>query len=506
MRSSAASATKSKPTTLLAEPFTPYAEPWKPHAGQKKGVKFLLEHGAAGIFADPGVGKTSIAYGAFKILKKQGLASKMLVIAPLKPCYLVWPKERDKWKDFNHFRVEVLHGPKKEEALNRDADIYIVNPDGLDWLLGCTRIKLPSGRVAVTVDLKRFKSFGFDVLCVDELSKFKHIQSGRFKALKQVIGTFGRRWGLTGSPAANGLMDLFGQCYILDMGRTFGAYITKFRSQYFVPSYDGFGYLMRHGAEKEIYDRLRPLVLRLAAEDYVDMPDVVLNKIKFKLPDKAQKIYDELEQDLVAKLDGGVVTASTAAVAMIKCRQVASGGLYLDGRLATMDDPSPKRERKWQHIHDEKTDLLEDLVEELQGTPLLVAYDFAHDLDRLRKRFGKLFRVIGAGSTSAADAETEKLWNQGKLPLLFGHPMSVGHGLNLQQAGNHVAWYSLTWDYELYDQFNRRVRRQGNKHQTVFIHHLMAEDTVDEDMYYALLHKQRGQNALFKALLERRRK
>jgi SNF2 family DNA or RNA helicase len=468
-------------------------------------MKFLLEHAAAGLFADPGCRKTSITYGAFKILRKKGLARKMLVIAPLRVARLVWPAEARKWAEFNDLRVEVLHGPKKSEALARDADVYVVNYDGLSWLLGATTSKTPSGRVSVSVDLKAFAKLGFDTLVCDEISKLKSHQSGRHKAVKAISGTFARRWGLTGSPAANGLEGLFGQILILDQGRSFGPYITHYRAKYFLPSYDGFGYVLRKGAEEEIYARLRPLVLRLEATDLPALVEVVT---RFDLPPDARKIYDTMEEIMIARLGEEVVVAANAGVASIKCRQIANGGLYRDPDVEKLLR-GRKAEREWVNLHDAKTDLVEELLDELQGKPLLVAYDFRHDLDRLRKRFGKredlVFEgdlpILGAGVTPRREAAIEAAWNRGELPLLLGHPQSVGHGLNLQGSGNaHVAFYAGTFDEELHDQFLRRVRRNGNTAARVFAHYLLARDTVDEVMFWAVRAKERNQKKLLDAL------
>lgn len=495
------SAMTSKSTTIETPRSLLSEEPskWLPNADQRRGVKFLLEHAAAGVFADPGVGKTSIVYAALKILKKRGLFRKALVIAPLRVSRLVWPAERDKWVDFHDLKVEVLWGPRKAEALRRDADVYVINYEGLDWLLGAERSKSPkTNRVRVTVDLERFKSFGFDTLICDELSKLKHHGSGRHKAVKAIIGTFGRRWGLTGSPAANGLEGLFGQIYILDQGRSFGQYITHFRHQYFLPSYDGYGYILQNGAQQKIYERLRPLVIRLEA---VDLPDVVDNVIRFDLPDEARRIYDQMEDLMIANLDGKeIVRAANAGVASIKCRQVVNGGIYLDPDVTRLLRLK-KSEREWMDLHDEKVNLVEELIEELQGKPLLVAYDFEHDLDRLRRRFGKDVPVLGSGVSAKKEAAIEAAWNRGELPLLLGHPQSIGHGLNMQGSGNHhVCIHSGTFDFELYDQFIRRVRRRGNSAARVFVHHLIARKTVDEVMFWAIRAKDKTQRDLLDAL------
>lgn len=489
---------------MQTELFKPSAKPWQPHAYQKKAVKYLLEHAAAALFLDPGLGKTSITLAAIKLLKQKKVLDKVLLIAPLRVCYSVWPKEVEKWQDFHGLRVQVLHGSKKDEALKADADVYVINPEGFEWLLQVKKTKTPSGKTKVDVDLRRWKALGFDTLVVDELSKFKHVATNRFKALKLVLGTFSRRWGLTGSPASNGLLDLFGQCFVLDQGRTLGPYISHYRMKYFVPSHDGFNWTIRDGAEDEIYERLAPLALRMAADDYLDMPALIENNIRVDLPSDVMQVYDRLENDLIAKLDNKLVVASNAAAASMKCRQVANGGIYLDPEVEALVK-LPKSKREWANLHTEKVDALAELIEELQGSPLLVAYDFEHDLDRLRERLGKDIPYIGGGVTAKRSAELEKAWNAGQLPVLFGHPQAMAHGLNLQEMGHHVCWHSLTWDYELYDQFIRRVLRQGNKSKKVFVHHIIARGTVDEVVLAAVKSKRRGQNALFDALKKLRK-
>lgn len=487
--------------TMKSMLLKPSSVDWTPHAYQKKAVKFLIEHAASALFLDPGLGKTSITLAAIKVLKKKNLISKVLLIAPLRVCYSVWPSEIQKWSDFSGLKIEILHGPKKEQALARDADIYIINPEGLEWLLQVEKTKTisRSGRVvaSINVDLRRWKQLEFDTLVVDELSKFKNTSANRFKAIKCVLHTFQRRWGLTGSPAANGLLNLFGQCYILDEGRTLGRYITHYRMKYFIPTADGFGWIIRQGAQDEIYERLTPLALRMSAEDYLEMPEVIENNIYVDLPAKVMDVYKQLEEDLITKIESNIIVASNAGVASGKCRQVANGGIYLNQEVLALVK-LPKSQREWVDLHDQKTDALEELVDELQGSPLLVAYDFDHDLHRLKARFPD---AVFAGDYQMKDFKVlETRWNNGDIPLMFGHPQSLGHGLNLQQAGNHVAWHSMTWDYELYDQFNRRVLRQGNKKKRIFIHHILAKGTVDHIMLASIKAKAKGQNALFDAL------
>lgn len=480
---------------------------WNPHAYMKKAVKFLLEHACAALFLDPGLGKTSITLAALLLLFKRKLINKVLIVAPLRVAGSTWPREMEKWLDFRGLRAVILHGPKKDQLLREEADIYIINFEGLEWLLNVTKKKNSKGKTVVDVDVKRFKKLGFDVLVVDELSKLKNTQTVRFKALKLVLHTFGRRWGLTGSPAANGLLDLFGQTFVLDMGNALGKYITHYRQEYFVPSRDGYNWELAEGSEAKIYKALSPLVLRMAAKDYLDLPTEIPNNIFVDLPPEARRIYDELEDDLIAAIESGEVVAANSAVAINKLRQVASGGVYLTPDITEL--VKKRGAREYAHLHHEKTDALCDLIDELQGSPILVAYDFAHDLERIREKLDADVPYIGGGVSLKRSRELERQWNAGKLPYLFAHPASIAHGLNLQEAGHHVGWYTPTWNYEEYDQFIKRVLRQGNTSRRVFVHHFLARDTVDEyAVMPAIYRKRRGQNALFDGLkeLQRRRR
>lgn len=462
---------------------------WTPHSYQKKAVDFLLSNKSAALFLDPGLGKTSITLDAIKTLKKNKEVNKILLIAPLRCCSAVWQAEIQKWANFNHLRVVILHGPLKEKRLSDKADIYIVNPEGVDWLLG---IRRGARRI---LNKERWDKLNFDMLVIDELSKFKHADTSRFKSLKLVLHTFNRRWGLTGSPASNGLINLFGQCYVLDLGEALGKNITKYRTDYFLQDYNGFGWRIRDGSEREIYKKIAPLALRMSAEDYLEMPELINNTVVVELPREAMKTYKALEDELIAIIGGNEIVAKNAAAMTVKCRQVANGGVYLD--VAPFSAGTKREELV---IHEKKLDALEDLINELQGEPLLVAYEFGHDLTRLLKRFGAKTPYIGGGISIEKTNEIAKLWNAGKIPLLLGHPQAMAHGLNLQEVGHHIAWHSLTWDFELYDQFIRRVLRQGNKSKKVFVHHIVAKNTIDEIVLKALGQKKKGQDALFDAL------
>ena len=469
---------------MLVERVKPEAVEWVPHDYQKNAIKFLLEHACAGLFLDPGLGKTSISLAAFKILKNKLMARGALVVAPLRVCYSVWPREVSKWEGFEHLKVVVLHGGQKEQALKEKADIYVINPEGLEWLFSNNR----------------FKMLDVDTLIIDESSKFKHTNTRRYKTLRPVLHKFARRWILTGTPAPNGLLDLFGQIYILDMGRSFSPYITKFRQEFFTQTgFGGYTWVPKRGTEERIHELLRPLVLRLEASDYLNLPQLVIDFIEVELPPKARKIYDDLENIMMAELENAeIVTALSAAAASMKCRHVANGGIYRQLEVA----PATTSE-EWEHLHNEKTAALCDLVDELNGQPVLVAYEFRHDLDRIRRALPKA--VYAADYSAKKFPEIEAAWNAGEIDVLVGQPQSVGHGLNLQgRNAEHVCWYSQIWDLEVYEQFIQRVLRQGNKALRVFVHHIVAKNTVDQAVIRALKGKAKVQNRLLSALKDYR--
>jgi len=478
-------------------------EKWKPKPYMAKAKRFMVKRLYAALFLDPGLGKTAITLAALSDLMKKGEVSKVLIIAPLNVCYSVWPNEIEKWSNFNHLKITILHGPHKEARLSDNSDIFVINPEGLDWLLDITKEKKPGAKKAkIKVNFRRWAGFRFDTLVVDELTKFKETNTDRFRAVKLVLPSFYRRYGLTGSPVAEGLIRLFGQCYMLDLGAALGKFITHFRQKYFMPSFDGFGWDLQEGAEERIYKKVAPLALRMSAKDYLDLPKLIANPIRLEMPPEAREVYDKLENKLVVKLNEGVIVPKTAGAASMKCRQVASGGVYLDDEIAAMVGGvlAKKAKREWVNLHTTKVDALADLIEELQGSPILVAYDFEHDLDRLRARFGKDLPYIGSGVSAKKAKEIEQAWNRGELPFLFGHPRSMAHGLNLQESGYHICWHTLNPSFELFDQFIRRVYRQGIKAPHVFVHKLIMKDTVDEVIDMALSSKESGQEAFFKAL------
>ena len=489
------------------------SRPWTPRDYQLDGIKFLLEHACAGLFLRPGLGKSSITLAALTILKKRSMLGKVLLVAPLRPVYDVWPGEIEKWLDFNHLTYAICHEASRaemEKICRQDVDIVLINPEGLESMLD-PEVHVKHKMVMDPITMKlvekeykdkvvnrtRFKKLGFSMLIVDELSKFKHHDTQRFKMLKQVLDTFDRRWGLTGSPAANGLLDLFGQCFILDMGNALGRYVTHYRRAYFDSDRYQHKWTLRPGADQLIYERIKPLVLQMGYE-HLKMPDLLVNDIYVDLPDDVMRFYLKMEVLFTASLEQGRVTALTAAAASTKIRQIASGGVYLDPEVLANGLQAPKSERKWVNLHSAKTDALRDLVDELQGDPLLVAYDFEHDLDRLRSKFkeGEFAEDYGMKEFRGLT----KRWNSGAVPMLFGHPASIGHGLNLQGASGNVCWHTPTWNRDHYDQFTDRVWRQGNERPSVTVHRIIARNTIDEVIIGSCDSKGTVEEALFTGL------
>lgn len=446
---------------------------YNPHEYQKDGIKFLLQYACAGLLLDPGLGKTSITFAAFRILRKAGLVKKMLVVAPLRPAHSVWPREAQKWDEFRDIRVCVLHGPDKDHKLRAPYDVFVINPEGLSWLF----------------EELRGKPFPFDMLVVDESTKFKHTDTKRFKCLRPHLNSFKRRVILTGSFAPNGLLDIFGQVFIMDLGNSLGRFITHYRNTYFnTTGFGGYTYVPKQGAAEAIYAKIAPLTMRMAAKDYLQLPELLFNTILIDLPPLARKVYDQMEELMLAELDGETIVAANAAVATAKCRQIANGGIY-SGDL-----------HESQNIHSAKTDAVVDLVEELGGKPALIAYEFKHDLERLQAAFPGAPH-LGGGVTAKKQREVEDAWNAGNIQVLLAQPQSVAHGLNLQGVGAAVVFHSLTYNLEEYEQLIRRVWRQGQK-ERVMVHHIVARDTVDQAILKAIARKDHTQQSLLSALRE----
>lgn len=446
---------------------------WEPRQYQRHSVKQLLAHPHHGLLIEPGLGKTSITLEALRLLRKGGLVDRALVVAPLRVCHEVWPRELKKWAQFQALQYRILHGSSKTLDDADGVDVFLINPEGLGWLASV---------------LSKRRHWPFDWLIVDESTKFKHTNTSRFKLLRNLLPHFTRRTILTGTPTPNGLLDLFGQVYLIDSGRALGRFITHYRNEFFYPSgYGGYTWTPQQDAEQRILERVRPITTTLLAKDWLELPERIDNVIRVKLPDSARQVYAQMEQELIARLERGDIVAANAAVATAKCRQVANGGVYDDARNV-------------HQLHEAKVDAIESIVDELQGSPLLVLYHYEHDLERLRKRFPQAVALHGGQSTRATK-EAINAWNAGA-PLLLAQAETVYHGLNLQEgAGHTVAWFGITWDFEVYDQAVKRIWRSGQKSRRVVVHHVLAEATIDELMFDVVVGgKQASQRRVLEAL------
>jgi SNF2 family DNA or RNA helicase len=399
-------------------------------------------------------------------------AHRILVIAPLRVARDTWPDELHKWEHLSDLRLSVAVGTETERkaALQAKADIYVINRENVVWLIEDSGIP-----------------FDFDTLVVDELSSFKNHQTKRFRSLMKVRPKVVRIIGLTGTPSSNGLMDLWAEYRLLDMGQRLGRFIGQYRSTYFTPDKRNgqviFSYKPLPFAEKEIYAKIADITISMKSTDHLIMPDLVTAEYPVKLSDKERERYDELRQDLVLKLAGGDVTAANAAALSGKLCQMANGAVYGDDGTV-------------HYIHDRKLDALEDLIEAANGKPVLVAYWFKHDLERISARLKD--RHISFTKLDTSDSIAS--WNEGQWPVALIHPASAGHGLNLQSGGSTIIWFGLTWSLELYQQANARLWRQGQKAETVVLHHIIAKDTIDERVMKALSAKDKTQTALIDAV------
>lgn len=446
---------------------------YKPHEYQKYAIEFIKKNPIAAILLDMGMGKTSIVLSALNELMYDSFeVTKVLIIAPLRVARNTWSDEIKKWDHLNGIRYSIVVGTAAERlaALKADADIYIINRENVPWLIEDSGMP-----------------FDYDCVVVDELSSFKNWQAKRFKALMKVRPKIRRIVGLTGTPSSNGLMDLFAEFKVLDMGERLGRFISQYRVNYFKPDrMNGpivYTYKLLPGAEERIYDRISDITISMKATDYLDMPELISNEYKVYLDEDERSKYEEMKDELVLQLPGGEITAANAASLSGKLSQLANGAIY-------DDDGSVNA------FHERKLDALEDLIESANGKPILVAYWFKHDLARITERLKKLKVVF---EKLDSDKSIEK-WNAGELQVGLIHPASAGHGLNLQSGGNVIVWFGITWSLELYQQTIARLWRQGQTSGTVTVIHIVTEDTVDERILKALEAKDQTQSALIDAV------
>ncbi|MDG6138181.1 DEAD/DEAH box helicase [Enterococcus faecium] len=440
---------------------------YMPHEYQSYATEFILSHPISAVFLEMGLGKSVITLSAiFDLCLDSFLVCKVLVIAPLRVARDTWPAEINKWDHLKGLSYSVVVGTEKEriDALKKQSTLYIINRENVDWLVHKSGIP-----------------FHFDMVVIDELSSFKSYGAKRFKSLLKVRPSIKRIVGLTGTPSSNGLMDLWAEFRILDLGQRLGRYISHYRNTYFKPDKRNaqiiFSYKLLPGAEEEIYKQISDITISMKSTDYLKMPEYVSNEVFVTLSEKEWKVYSDFKEDMVANLGDEEIDAVNAAVLSGKLLQMANGAVY-------------DSENKAHVIHDKKLDALEDLIEGANGKPVLVAYWYKHDLERIKERFP--VRQI----QSSKDIEA---WNDGKIPIAVIHPASAGHGLNLQSGGSTLIWFGLTWSLELYQQTNARLYRQGQK-DTVIVHHIITKNTIDEDVLLALTKKEKTQDALIDAV------
>ena len=441
-----------------------------PHKYQKYAIDFIKQHNISALLLDMGLGKTAISLTAVNDLMFDSFeVHKVLIIAPLRVARFSWGAEIRKWDQLKNLRYSIIVGTEKERraALQQKADIYIINRENLPWLIENSK-------------------FDYDMVVVDELSSFKNYQAKRFKALMKVRPSVKRIVGLTGTPSSNGLMDLFAEFKLLDMGHRLGRFIGQYRSTYFQPDkMNGmvvYSYKPLPGAEEKIYEKISDITISMKATDHLQMPALISSCYEVELSAAERQKYEQLKKDLVLPIGDDEITAANAAALSGKLCQLANGAIYDDDNKAV-------------RIHDRKLDALEDIIESMNGRPLLVAYWFKHDFDRIAERLSELKVPFSKLDTD----ESIVKWNSGEIPVALIHPASAGHGLNLQSGGSALVWFGITWSLELYQQTVARLWRQGQKH-TVVIQHIITKNTIDENIMAALEKKEHTQTALIEAV------
>ena len=451
---------------------------FKPHDYQRYCIQRMVNEPVLGLFLDMGLGKTVITLTAVNDLRyNRFLVSKVLVIAPKKVAEDTWTREAGKWDHLKLLRIMPVLGSckKRIRALNTPGDVYVLSRDNVQWLVDYYRNGWP-----------------FDMVVIDELSSFKSSRAKRFRKLNMVRSHINRIVGLTGTPAPNGLMDLWAQVYLLDQGSRLGRTITGYRTKYFTPSKRNrdtvFAYELLPGADEQIRTQIQDICISLSAKDYLTLPERMDNVRYIKLDPKAKAAYVEMERKLLLEVDGETIDAASAAVLSNKLLQICNGAVYNEEGQAV-------------EIHDNKIEAFRELIEASQGKPVLVFYNFQHDRERILKCLSKSWLRVGELKSPAVIEQ----WNQKELDVLLAHPASAAYGLNLQAGGSTIVWFGLNWSLELYQQANARLYRQGQK-ENVIIHHLVVEDSRDQDVMTVLADKQATQDSLLESLKARIRK
>ncbi|MET3634107.1 DEAD/DEAH box helicase [Streptococcus porcorum] len=444
------------------------------HNYQVVAKDFIIGHPYAAVILDMGMGKTATTLSAVnELMFDRFEVTKVLVIAPLRVANTVWSDEIEQWAELRNLRYSKIVGTPKQRkvALQKDADIYIVNRENLPWLVEqCSPY------------------FKWDMVVIDELSSFKSWQSKRFKAFMAMRPYMKRIVGLTGTPSSNGLMDLFAEFKVIDGGERLGRFIGEFRSRYFEEGRRNgnivYEYIPMDYAECQIQDKISDITISMKALDYLEMPELISTKKLVRMTDKEKEKYSQFKKEYVlSELDGLEVTAANAASLTNKLVQLSNGAVYSDDHTVVP-------------LHEQKLDALEDILESANGEPVLVAYWFKHDLARIMGRLEKL----KVKSRVLKIEEDIREWNKGNVSVGLLHPAGAGHGLNLQKGGHHLVWFGLTWSFELYQQTNARLWRQGQESETVVIQHIVTEGTIDEEILKALENKDAQQERLIEAV------
>ena len=446
---------------------------YEPHDYQRFAADYIISHPISAILLGCGLGKTSIALTAIdEMLHDRFLIRKALVVAPIRVCQNSWPDELRKWDHLRDIRWALAVGTQAERlaALRENAELTIINRENLAWLIEDSGVP-----------------FDFDLVVLDELSSFKNWQSKRYRAFMKVRPRIKRVVGMTGTPSSNGLIDLFAEYRCLDMGERLGRFIGKYRDEFFAPDRRNgsivYSYRVLPGAEEEIYRRIGDITISMKTTDYLDMPELVTSEYSVALDEEERKQYDAMKQDLLLQLPEGEVTAANAAALSGKLSQLSGGAVYADDGSVTV-------------IHSKKLDALEDIIEGANGSPLLVAYWYRHELERISERLSSLHIPFARLDRP----EDIRRWNAGEIPVALIQPMSLGMGVNLQQGGSTIVWYSLPWSLELYTQTVDRLFRQGQQAETVSVIHITAKDTIDGRIVRALKDKDSTQAALIEAV------
>lgn len=431
------------------------------HGYQNRGVEFIKNTPKSALFLDMGLGKTLTTLTAISDLSDSMDINKVLVIAPLRVANTTWHKELKSWEHTKHLTYSICTGSEKNriQGLFKNADVYIINRENVKWLVDYYGKKWP-----------------FDMVVIDESSSFKSHSSQRWKALRKVLPYTDRMVQLTGTPAPNGLMDIYAQIYLLDTGERLGRNMTAYKSRFFESDFMGYKYSPREGSEEKIYSLIEDIVLTMRAEDYLELPDRIDLVRSVSLDNKLKSQYDVLEKEFIAEIENTEIAVFNAAALANKLLQFSNGAVYID------DD------KNWQELHNSKIEALKDLVEDNPSENILVAYNYKTDLERLQKAFPKAVVLDKAG-------EAVDKWNNGEIKILLAHPASAGHGLNLQHGGSMIVWFGLNWSLELYQQFNGRLHRQGQT-KPVRIIHLVAEGCIDEKVMKAIESKAKTQDEL----------